>query len=106
MTAENFRPISEEINGSASEKDESGIEELLETLQIPAASLLEGWQGNYLKNLLKIRLALEKEIEKMPEGKRKETKMLELAELQEDIRQVQEGAVSLEKQVEKEKQTK
>ena len=42
----------------------------------------------------------------MPEGKRKETKMLELAELQEDIRQVQEGAVSLEKQVEKEKQTK
>ncbi|NCU31532.1 MAG: hypothetical protein EOM23_01040 [Candidatus Moranbacteria bacterium] len=106
MTAENFRPITEQkIKGASAREDETGIEELLETLQIPASSLLEGWRDNYLENLLKIKAALKEEIAKMPEGKGKETKKLELAELEEDIREVQAEATRLEKYVEKEKQT-
>ncbi len=103
MMQENFQPMTEqEINKNASKKDQTGTEELLAALRIPATSLLEGWRDNYLKNLVKIRADLLREIEKMPEGKRKETKKLELAELEEDIRQVQAGATRLEKFIEEE----
>lgn len=109
MTAENFQPTPKtelEAKNDSPEKDKTGTEELLAALQIPAVSLLEGWRDNYLQNLLKIRANLLKEIEKMSEGKGKETKKLELAELEKDILEVQALATSLEEQVEKEKQTK
>lgn len=103
MTAENFQPITEqEAKNDLSKENQTGTEELLAALQIPTASLLEGWRDNYLQNLLKIKANLLREIEKMSEGKGKETKKLELAELEEDIRQVQAGATRLEKFIEKE----
>ena len=105
MTAENFQPTPKtelEAKNDSPEENQTGTEELLAALQIPAVSLLEGWRDNYLQNLLKIRANLLKEIEKMSEGKGKETKKLELAELEEDIRQVQAGATRLEKFIEEE----
>ncbi len=106
MTAENFQPISKEIVEGTLNKDEMGTEELLEALQIPASLLLKGWRDNYLENLLKIKATLEAEIAKMSEGKGKETKKLELAELEKDIREVEAEANRLEEYVEAEKREK